>query len=336
MNSFDLKLDFTKVTELVERIRPWPWRLIVWILTISFITASLVSTIIGYLIMGQTSLQKSISLFDTKEVSFHWESGPSISKVQLDKILERNIFNSEGTMGVDSPVEGGNNRPPKTSLPVKIVGIIYGGNPLTGLAVVENTEKKSVNSFLVGDPLTPDGSATIKEVHLDEVLILNHGRLEFAPLEEPEIRRSSRKGKKQTSKIDTPLSLGGNGFTTEPPPENYKEDGFERKGTSIEMTQEYKGRLLTTDFASVLQDAKANPNLVDGVVKGWRMDRIRKGSIYEKAGVQNNDVIEEVNGVMLSDAAQAVKALQQLKSEDSFELRLIRAGKPVNITFKVR
>jgi len=204
------------------------------------------------------------------------------------------------------------------------------------LVMIENTEKKSVNSFLVGDPLTADATATIKEIHQTEIIIDNQGRLEFALLEEPEIRRSSRKGKRTSIKSEEKSSLGGSGFATEPPPENFKEEGFERKGVSIEMTQEYKTRLLTVDFASVLQDAKASPNVVDGVLKGWKLDRIRKGSIYEKAGVQNNDVIEEINGVMLSDAAQAVKTLQQLKNEDSIELRLVRDGKPINITFKVR
>jgi type II secretion system protein C len=123
---------------------------------------------------------------------------------------------------------------------------------------------------------------------------------------------------------------------TDAPPENYKEDGFERKGSNIELSSEYKSRLLTTDFANVLQDAKASPNMVDGVLKGWKMDRIRKGSFYEKSGIQNGDVIEEINGVVLSDAGQSIKLLQSLRNESEIELKLNRNGQKMNFMLKVR
>ena len=135
---------------------------------------------------------------------------------------------------------------------------------------------------------------------------------------------------------EAPTTLGGSGYATEPPPESYKEEGFERKGTSIEMSSEYKNRLLTADFAAVLQDAKASPNVVNGVLKGWKLDRIRKGSIYEKAGVQNGDVIMEINGVMLNDAAQSIKHLQGLRNESELDLSLDRGGTKLNFNFKVR
>jgi general secretion pathway protein C len=332
-------LDATNLTKAVEAIRPWPWRLVIWVITVSFLIASLVSTAIGYMIMRQANTGPS-NQTQSEAHNFSFSFNPTLSKLQVDRVIERNIFNSEGQIGDVDPNSAGKdnpNQPQKTSLPVKIVGLIYGGNPLHGLAMIENTEKRSVNSFLVGDPLTADATATIKEIHQDRVLIDNQGRIEFAMLEETEIRRSSRKGKKTSpARQEGQSSLAGSGFATDPPPENFKEEGFERKGHAIEMTQEYKNRLLTADFASVLQDAKASPNVVDGVLRGWKMDRIRKGSIYEKAGVQNNDIVEEINGVMLSDAAQAVKTLQSLKNEDVIELRVVREGKAINITFKVR
>ena len=76
--------------------------------------------------------------------------------------------------------------------------------------------------------------------------------------------------------------------------------------------------------------------MVDGVLKGWKLDRIRKNSVYEKAGVQNGDVVEEINGIMLSDAAQAVKTLNGLRNESEIEIRLNRSGKPMNVIFRVK
>lgn len=327
----NLNLDIdasTMASTIVEKMRPWPWRRIAMVLTASFIVASAVSTAIGYFMMGQTDT-RSHSPIDIQQES-HWSTAPTLSKSQVDKILERNLFNSEGQMGDIDP-NSTSTKASKTTLPVKVLGIIYGGNPFAGLAMVENTEKRTVNSFLVGDLLSPD--ATVKEIHVDQILISNMGRTEFAPLDAVEIRRSSRGGRR-TTKPST--SLTGAGYATDAPPENYQEEGFDRKGNNVEMTQEYKNRLLTVDFANVLQDAKASPNVVDGVIKGWKLERIRKGSIYEKVGIQNGDVIEEINGAALTDASQAVKTLQQMRNEGTIEIRGSRSGQPFTKSLKVR
>jgi len=314
-------------TRIVDKIHPWPWRSLAAVLIGSFIIASAVSTLIGYLMMERASTK--VSLQSLSAEPFDWSTSPTLTKSQVDKILDRNLFNSEGQMGdIDASTNNGN-AATKTTLPIKIVGIIYGGNPYAGLAMIENTEKKTVNSFLVGDPLTPE--AKIIEIHPDQVFIENMGRREFALLEEPEIRRSNRTGKRSRS----PSGSGGSG-PVDAGSENYQEEGFVRQGGKIEMTQEYKNRLLSVDFATVLQDAKASPNVVDGVLKGWKMDRIRKGSIYEKVGIQNGDVIEEINGAALSDAGQSVKTLQSMRNEDTIEIRGNRNGQVFTKTLKVR
>jgi len=248
------------------------------------------------------------------------------------QVIHRNLFNSEGSIGdVDPKADGP--QMAKTQLPIKVIGIIFGGTPFNGIAMIENTQNRTVNSFMVGDQMTPE--AKLMEIQEDLIVIDNQGRKEFAAIEEVELRRSTRKGGGRKSS-NLPETLAGSGYATEAPPETFKEEGFERKGGSIEMTAEYKSRLLTTDFASVLQDAKASPNLVDGVLRGWRMDRIRKNSFWEKSGIQNGDVIEEINGVALTDAGQSVKTLQQLRNESEVDIKLNRGGQKIILNLKVR
>lgn len=325
----------TEISTVFEKIRPWPWRKVVIGATISFLLASTVSTLIGYLLMSHTTMSKSDNSNELVEAS--WSRGATLTKSEVDKILDRNIFNSEGLIGdVDPNAPSNGIQAQKTQLPVKVIGIIYGGTPTSGLAMIENTQKHTVNSFLVGDILAPE--ATIFEIHIDQILIDNQGRKEYAMLEEPELRRSTRKGKstRPAKGIDAPLSLGGSGYAVEPPPESFKEDGFERKGNQVQMTQQYKARLLGEDFANVLQDAKASPNMVDGVLKGWKLDRIRKNSIYEKFGMQNGDIVEEINGRALSDAGQAIKTMQGLKDEPDLDFKINRNGQIINLSAKVQ
>lgn len=318
------------IIRYVDKFRPLPWRAAVIIAVCSFLVASLVSALLGWVFIRQTGKIVLDSPADSETILIH--PSESAAKLLVTKILERNIFNSEGLTGdVDANASG--SQMPKTQLPIKVIGIIYGGNPYNGIAMVENTQNHNVNSFLVGDQMTPE--AKLSEIQRDKIIIDNQGRMEFAELEEIEIHRSTRKGggKKKSGAPDT---LAGSGYATELPPENFKEEGFERKGANVEMTAEYKNRLLTTDFASVLQDAKASPNIVDGVLKGWRMDRIRKSSFWEKSGVQNGDVIEEINGVTLTDAGQSVKTLQSFKNESDVDIKINRGGQKIIINLKVR
>lgn len=325
-------LEMNEISVWVEKIRPWPWKKMATGATISFLLASAVSTLIGYMLMDHTTMRKTETVNTVNEVTV--AQGPTLNKAAIDKILERNLFNSEGLIGDVDPNEPTGSKAVKSQLPIRITGIIYGGTPTNGLVMIENTQKHTVNSFLVGDILAPE--ATVVEIQIDQILIDNQGRLEYAVLEEQELRRSTRKGKKQPKAIDNSASLGGSGYALEPPPETFKEDGFERKGTQIEMTQQYKNRLLTEDFANVLQDAKASPNLVDGVLRGWKLDRIRKNSIYEKFGMQNGDIIEEINGVALSDASQAIKTLQSMRNESELDFKVTRNGQKMNLSAKVR
>ena len=57
-------------------------------------------------------------------------------------------------------------------------------------------------------------------------------------------------------------------------------------------------------------DAKARPNMVNGVLKGFELTRIREDSIYEKAGFQNGDIVEEINGIPLKDAVSSIRLLK--------------------------
>lgn len=76
--------------------------------------------------------------------------------------------------------------------------------------------------------------------------------------------------------------------------------------------------------------------MVDGELKGFKLDRIRSDSIYQKAGLQNGDVVEEINGIPLTDTSQAIKLLQSLRNEADIEIRFSRSGAKQNLNMKVK
>jgi general secretion pathway protein C len=320
------------IERIVKLLKPLPWRVIALTMGGAFLLATVVATIIAFLL---TPRDPAAFVRDTGVAASPIipEPGITLDPAAVEAILSRNIFNSEGKVGDEKGKQKSEGDEMSiTDLPIKVLGIIYGGDPFTGIALVENTSKKVTNSFLINDQIDTD--ATLERIEIDRLIILRGGgRREVAMLEREDIVRSTRKRGKM---VKPKAGEGDRGFATDVPPESFAEPGFDRKGGNIEMSLDYKNKLLTSDFAQVLQDAKATPNMVDGDLKGFRLDRIRNDSIYQKAGLQNGDVIEEINGIPLSDTAQAIKLLQSLRNESEIEVRYSRGGSKQNLNMKVK
>lgn len=98
--------------------------------------------------------------------------------------------------------------------------------------------------------------------------------------------------------------------------------------------QQSQNTELTSSFAKNLRDAKVSPNLVQGEVKGYVLTQIQPGSVYEKMGFQEGDVIEQVNGKALQDSEGAIQTLNSLKNENTIDVVMDRKG--VKTPFKIR
>lgn len=335
-------MEVANLKNILEKVKPWPWRQLFYVVGSGFVLASLVTSVGGLFVAptfnGVTPATPEGSVSEGAggtSADFPMLGLVSLDKTGVDAVLQRNIFDAAGSAKEDAKRrdQDPNADMVKSDLPLKLIGTIYGGTPQTGIAIVENTQKNSTASFLVGDMIV--GSAKMLEVQRERIVIDNNGRREFVDLEKPELVRSTRKrgavvaGQDGGSMADSPIA-------TAPPPEQYKEDGFERKGGDIVMSSSYREKMLTTDFSKVLQDAKATPNVAEGELKGFSLEKIRQDSIWQKAGFQNGDVVQEINGIPLSDAAQAIKLLQSLRNEKEIEVRLQRSGGSKTLNLNVR
>lgn len=343
LETIEKALQYVDVDGYAKRLRKVRWKPVVIALAAAFLLASAFTVWMTFLLVpnqGPASSAANIPFQPSQSVA---EAGsrPTLSKQATDTILKRNIFNSSGELGDAAEADkkqrvADSSEAIKTTLPLKLHGVIFGGLPQNGLALLEDLNKRKVDSFVVGD--TVSGQAKLLEVYPDRVIIDNEGQREYVELDKISIARSSRRTKKGATG-----SSGGGGFDTGgfspiasgAPPDNYKEEGFERKGGTIQISDSFKRDLLGPQMSKVLQDAKAEPNMVGGELKGFRLVRIREDSIYLKAGLQNNDVIEEINGVPLKDAAGAIRLLQSLRNEKEIEVRVNRNGTPMNMNISV-
>ncbi|HXC61715.1 MAG TPA: type II secretion system protein GspC, partial [Nitrospiria bacterium] len=59
-------------------------------------------------------------------------------------------------------------------------------------------------------------------------------------------------------------------------------------------------------------------------------------SFYEKIGLQNGDVLQQVNGVEIKDPQSFLAVFQQLKEENNFSLDLMRNSSKETFQYDIR
>lgn len=250
-------------------------------------------------------------------------------------IFKRNIFNSEQKEEVVKEGSGTNQCVPvKSDMPLKFTGVIFGGTKETSLVLIESTGSRQADTFLLNDMVSipPSVDAQITDIQRDKVFFLRKDSpcQEFLELQQPEIVKKRVPGVPRSQAPSLSASAGSS--------ENeFCESGFCRnKGGNIVADRRWVDRALTSDMAKTLQDAKASPNLVNGEVKGFVLTRIRPDSVYEKMGFQDGDVVENINGIDLNDAARAIQTLNALRNENSIELSVKRNGVTMPLKIQVK
>jgi type II secretory pathway component PulC len=84
--------------------------------------------------------------------------------------------------------------------------------------------------------------------------------------------------------------------------------------------------------ARILSSARVVPYYADGQMKGMKVDKIKAKSVFEKIGLQNGDVITEVNGIVV-DQIEATNAIfEEFATAESIEIAALRGSENVNMS----
>lgn len=191
----------------------------------------------------------------------------------------------------------------KSDLPLTLIGTFVekGKAPY---AIVEEKKSNTQDVFSVGDLVF--GEANLKRILTDRIEINRNGVLEVLILDE---------------------KVAAKGFDG---PETFSEEQTHFSVAENELDQALENLPL------LLTQARAVPYFKDGKAVGLRMFAIRKGSMYEKIGLKNGDILKTVNGNSLGDVTQAMKLFEQLKSERDLKLNLERNGQSKDFSYEIR
>lgn len=104
----------------------------------------------------------------------------------------------------------------------------------------------------------------------------------------------------------------------------------------VVMSKAMRDRLMTIDFLALLQDAEIHRYRYEGEMRGIVLAKIRTGSIYEKLGFRDGDIIEHINGLAIADIEKnAGEMKEKLPGADLLEFRVRRDDKIRKIRVRV-
>lgn len=238
-----------------------------------------------------------------------------------ESILQRNMFNSDGLIpppvGKTKTPSPGEEPPPTapvlSQLPLTLVGTIVHVNPGRSIASIELKNSQKILPFVPNDEI--EGLATVIKVERKRCIFrnINNNRLEYIEI-----------------KDDSPIS-----FETNKKP--VADSGVKQEGNNFSLKRDEVNNLIN-NLPEVLQQARAVPNIIPGSggrVDGFRILDIAPGSIFEKLGLQRQDVIKEVNGQPVDSPARALELYNELKTSGAINLSIDRNGKKEQFNYQI-
>ena len=85
------------------------------------------------------------------------------------------------------------------------------------------------------------------------------------------------------------------------------------------------------DLAKALKEAKTVPVLDgNGKVKGYKLVKIKNGSVYQKIGLKEGDVIKNINAEQVDSPQKAMELYQKLKRSHTSQMEVANENNDVD------
>jgi len=213
-------------------------------------------------------------------------------------ILDRGLF-GEGKGSSSSPAA-------VESSVYRLIGTIEGAS-FSG-AVLEDA---SGQAFYRINQKLPDGSQIIK-VQRDKIVLrrADSSTTEIQVVDDTKIVNVSR-----------PVATGA---------------GIRKLSEGKFMVDQREVTASTENVNQLLTQARALPYMEQGKTVGFRISEIVPGSLYEKIGLVNGDIIQKINSQDVDDPAKFFQMYQSLKEERSISIDLMRGGQRQTLNYEIR
>ena len=236
-------------------------------------------------------------------------------------VLDRNVFNVSGELPKEESDEGDkgkgvfdiNGPCEKTSLKIKLLGMIA-MEGRGSIATIKDESFDGADVYSEGDFIIGSDTAQIVKMERNNVIINNGGRKECLELKLGDEKLLASIGSSTGGGMQ---SVGG-------------------EESVVDLDASYITSQLGEGFGKIIQSARLVPNTVNNQVNGFKVFGIEPGTLLDKAGFKDNDVITKVNNTVM-EAEQGFALYQALNDEKQIRVNVLRNGStPKTIVIRVK
>jgi general secretion pathway protein C len=229
----------------------------------------------------------------------------------------------------------------KTQLKVKLWGVAVRGERSHCVIEDQSARPPKQELYKIGD--TVAGIAKVKAIEWDKVILEHDGAEEILELV-PDPTASAASAVAATLGAGT--IAGGSGSAAAPgsaarpgaagpgaagPDVNVQVVGdnqYEIAKEEVDKAFENLGQLFT--------QMRAVPHFEGGKAVGFRLFAIRSGSLFDKIGLRNGDVVKRINEIEMNDPSRALAMLEELRNERSLTVDVMRNRQDQTLSYHVR
>jgi general secretion pathway protein C len=199
-----------------------------------------------------------------------------------------------------------------TEIDVRLLGTVVADNPAYSSALIIEDGKDHAYGYGVGDDLL---GREVVAIEPKKVTLKFGTELEYLVMDEEETPVRTTRSTSSSNDDDGIEDLGDGKYAL-------PRELFDKYVTDLESVQKMGRALL-----------HRGP---DGNYDGYRLSAIRRGSLPDKLGIKNGDVIHSVNGTSLDSMQNAMGAYQTMQSENNFCLEVTRRGSPQTLCYELQ
>jgi len=239
------------------------------------------------------------------------------SKSNIDRLLSLNLFGDPAAQ--PEPVQETVTEAPETRLNLLLAGVVSSPDPQVGAAVIEY--RNTQNTYGIGDKI--EGTqVTLDEIYSDRVIIKNRTARETLMLDGIDFEEANRLRER-----NRPVEVQGPQQAVEAAPTLSRQQIAENlRAAQQKLSQE------PANFADFI---RLSPHAENGTPVGYKLSPGKDPTLFREVGLQDGDVVTELNGYDLTNIQQALEALSLLNDAQSLDLEIIRRDETLSLSFDI-
>jgi general secretion pathway protein C len=196
------------------------------------------------------------------------------------------------------------------SLGLKLVGTVVTGRSDFNLAIIENSSTRKQEGYREGDRVK---EVLIKKVQRHNVII-------------------------NTGKEDEILTMAADdssgGAPRRAPAVKRQRSKSSAKASNIKLKREEIESSLK-DLTELMKQVKIDPVAEDEDAGGFKVSEIKSGSLFNKLGLRNGDIVQQINEQAISDTEQAIELYESLMDGGEITLEIKRGRRNKRLVYEV-